>query len=95
MLTFPVPASLSGDALSDELSAAGFDADVFVRGDELVVDGPADADRDAVRAVIDAHVPPEPGPSRDERLADLRTKAEALPQNNPARPLLLGLIDLA
>lgn len=61
MLTFPVPASLNGDALTDELAAAGFpDADVTVVGDDLRVTGIDDADRDAVRSVLDAHVPPPP-----------------------------------
>lgn len=93
MLTFPVPAALNGDALSDELAAAGFDADVFVRGDELVVDGPDDTDRDAVQAVIDGHVPPDPEPTKEDKLAVIRPKVEALPQNNPARAIFLDLIN--
>lgn len=58
MLTFPVPAALNGDALAAELMAAGLEAAVSVSGDQLVVDGPTQADRERVRAVIAAHVPP-------------------------------------
>lgn len=69
-LTFPKPAALHGDALTDELAAAGFpDAEVVDNGrGELEVDGVTDADRDGVKAVIDAHVPPPPPPDPDDEL---------------------------
>jgi hypothetical protein len=69
MLTFPLPGALNGGALAAELAAAGFaDADVYVRGADLIVAGPADADRDAVKSVVDNHVPPAPPPDPDDEL---------------------------
>lgn len=91
MITLPVPAALNGDVLEDELAAAGFDADVYVSGGDLVVSGLDEADRDAVQAVIDAHVPPDPGPSKDDLLAQARTKAESLP-SGAAKDALLALV---
>lgn len=61
MLDFPRPDALHGEALADELEAAGFpDVDVSVDRDTLQIAGPDEADRDAVQQVVDAHVPPEP-----------------------------------
>lgn len=82
MLTFPKPADLHGDVLTDELAAAGFpDAQVSVDGHELVIVGPKD--RNGVQAVVDAHVPPAPGPDPDDELdaalagVDLTTVSDA------------------
>lgn len=63
MLVFPSSRVIHGDALLAELKAAGFVADdVHISDGELVVVGPADSDVDAVRAMIDAHVPPPAPP---------------------------------
>lgn len=79
MLTFPIPASLQGQALSDELAAAGLAADVYIRGDELVIDGPTD--RAAVKRILDAHVPPTPATSDpDAELVAAITAATTLAQ---------------
>lgn len=86
MLRFPVPTSLHGDALADELAAAGLpDADVSVDGDELVIAGPED--RDAVQAVVDAHVPPAPGPNPDD---EFRKAVEAATSIAGLKAALLG-----
>ena len=63
MIELPRPDALHGTALAAELRAAGIDvADdaVTVVGDVLRIG--SDADEAAVRAVVDAHVPPEPTP---------------------------------
>lgn len=63
MLTFPKPTALNGAALTGELRAAGFSVpDDAVRdvGTKIEVHGVGEADRDAVKAVVDAHVPPPP-----------------------------------
>lgn len=67
-MRFPVPSDLHGDSLADELAAAGFDAIVSVDRDELVIDGPSAADRDAVQQVVDAHTPPPLPPDPDDEL---------------------------
>jgi hypothetical protein len=74
MLRLTVPAAMHGDALTAELHAAGFPADLSVDRDELLVDGPSEGDRAGVQAVVDAHVPP-PVPDPD---ADLATAINAV-----------------
>lgn len=60
------------------------------RGEELTIHGdvtPSDAELEAAYAEAQAR------PTREDRLAEVRAKAEALPQNNPARAIFLDLID--
>lgn len=63
-MLFDKPAAINGSALRDELRAAGFvvpDDGVRDLGDGTVAILTT-GDESAVRAVIDAHVPPAPGP---------------------------------
>jgi hypothetical protein len=79
VLTFPVPAALHGDALADELHAAGLtDASVYVDRDRLIVSDVDDADRTKVESVLAAHVPPVPTPPADlaERLAAVEARLD-------------------
>lgn len=87
MPSFPIPAALHGDALTDELAAAGFTATVYVSGDELVINGPADTDHDAVQAVIDAHVPPAPPPDPE---TEFRAAVKAATSIADLKAALLG-----
>lgn len=91
MLTFPVPDVIQGDALADELAAAGLATDLYVTGDDLVLVDLDDSDRSAAQTVVDGHVPPPSGPDRDDLLTEARTKAESLP-NGAAKDALLALI---
>lgn len=90
-LTFPKPTALHGEALTDELAAAGFlDAEVSDNGrGELEVSGVADGDRDAVQAVIDAHVPPPPPPDPDD---EFRKAVEAATSIADLKAALLGTV---
>lgn len=87
MLTFPLPAAVHGDALTEELATAGFVADVYVRDGELVVVGPTEGDRPAVQSVIDAHVPPDPRPDPDD---EFRAAIEAATSIADLKAALLG-----
>lgn len=77
---FPLsgPEAVNGDALTDELAAAGITANVYVAGDLVVV---ADADEAAVRAVVDAHTPPPPPPEVTNRQILEERAANALQAN--------------
>lgn len=60
MLEFTKPTDLHGDALEDEINAAGWpDAEVSVAGDTLRVAEVSDNDRDEVKTLVDNHVPPD------------------------------------
>lgn len=88
MLEFTKPASLHGDALEDEIRAAGWpDAEVSVAGDVLRVAEVPDGDRDSVKTVIDNHVPPDPPPDPDAELASAIEGASTLAELKDA---LLG-----
>jgi hypothetical protein len=70
VLTFPRPDALHGESLTGELHAAGFpDAEVAVDDDTLYISAATEADRQAVQAVLDGHVPPPPPGSPDDDLA--------------------------
>lgn len=85
MLTFPIPKSLHGQGLSDQLKAAGLPALVRIEGDRLIIEGATD--QAAVQRVIDAHVPPPP-PADPE--AEFRKALEAATTVAAIRDALLG-----
>jgi hypothetical protein len=95
VLTIPAPAALHGDALTDELHAAGFsDVEVTLVGDQVEISGVSESDRTKVEQVVAAHAPPPPLPDPDDDLAArVRAVYDAAPAG-PAKDLCAALLGI-
>lgn len=78
------------EQLTAELGGAGLCRDDET-GEIVAAEG-ADVTQQQLEDAVAAHTAVFP-PSKDDRLAAIRTKVESLPQNNPARGIFLDLID--